>query len=172
MVVHSWVFTSGYARLGVHSWGVYFKYSVPLMTVWHPHVLVSVPISPSTRVVLRPSSPPTVPEGNHSHAWPVTEYYGVVGPAEACWQYKPHTGFGEGNTRKGTSSDRDSSAELNKIFKFPSFLFLRQGLMYHRLAQNSLVAKVDPKLLDSSASASRVLGLQLCAAAHSSPRVP
>ena len=38
--------------------------------------------------------------------------------------------------------------ELNKIYKFSSFLLSRKGLMYHRLAQNSLVAKDDPKLLD------------------------
>lgn len=94
----------------------------------------------------------------------------MVGPAEACWKYKLHTGFGEGSVRKGTSGDCDSSAELNKRYRFPSLLPLRQGLMYHRLAQNSLVAKDEPKLLDSSASTSRVLGLQLCAATHSSPR--
>lgn len=45
---------------------------VRMLTPVSPHVL-QTPLY--IRVILRPSSPPTVPKGNHSHTWLATEYY-------------------------------------------------------------------------------------------------
>lgn len=47
------------------------------------------------------------------------------------------------------------------VFMF-YFMFLRQGFMYPRLASDSLCPWRWPWALDSPASASRVLGLQVC----------
>lgn len=210
--LHSWVCTAGYVQLGMHSWvctagcaqlgctagcaqlGCMLQvlcptddYVAPPCTHKCPHIPLesrTIQTFPSIRVVLRPSSLPTVPKSNHSHMWLATKCSWAVDPADAgSIRYTLDSGketWGKEMqmiaialyTHYKFKAHVFKCTELNKIYKFSSFLLSRKGLMYHRLAQNSLVAKDDPKLLDWSASTSGMLGLQPCAATPSSSRAP